>query len=162
MNEQVREQGFTTAEAPARAGRTRPARLVVGALLTAAVALAIDLIVYVLARAFDVSMTVHGQGGGAAQVVGVSSIIMITTASTAAAAVFAAVMFRFVRRARTIFPVVAGLLTLLSLSAPIGADVAATTRTVLIVMHLVTGGIIGYGIVRVAGGGPDVASARKS
>lgn len=107
-------------------------------------ALALAVAVWAIARGFGVDIASPQMGTNPVAPIGVGHVAAATIAAGVAGWAGLAVLERLVpARARMIWLVVAGIVLLASLGAPLtGAGITASTRVALVAMHLVVGGAL--------------------
>lgn len=138
--------------------RPWPAGLLYG--LAAAVA---NLIVFGITRAATGdTLVVPGWNGGSEQTVGPVPIIVASLLPAVLAVVFGLVLQRFMSAPRTTFLAVVIILALLSAFGPLGSGAEGATIAALTLMHLITGGLIGYGVARTLPGAGQREPARAA
>lgn len=109
--------------------------------VAAAVAIASNLTLWLIARGADVGFVVPGRDGGPPVEVGAPHVILTTLVPCAAATALFALVGTRSRRWRLGVLVLAVLVTVGSLTMPLSLDTDAWTRTLLAAMHLVTGAV---------------------
>ncbi|MGP4003087.1 DUF6069 family protein [Streptomyces sp. 8N706] len=130
--------------APTALPRPWPSGLLFGVIATMA-----NLIVFAIARAASgEALTVPGWNGNPPQTVGPVPIIIMTLVPAVLAILSGMLLARFTGAPRTIFIAVVGVLTLLSTGGPLSSGAESGTVVALVVMHLLTGAAIGFGVAR--------------
>jgi hypothetical protein len=140
----------TTSPAPTDAALARGSALR-GGLLTGAVAVAVNLVVWAVARAAGADLVVQ-VGGGQEQTVAAAAVVIMSLVPLLAGAYLLAALRRRGRSDRLWLGAVATV-TVLSL-LPLLGDVAGATRAWLAVMHLVAGGLAATLLPRTVGAPP--------
>ena len=120
-------------------------------------ALGLALVVWAIARALGVEIASPQMGTNPVAPIGMGHVAAATITAAVAGLAGMAVLERLVpARARMIWLVVAGIVLLASLGAPLtGAGITASTRVALVAMHLVVGGALVTGL-------PSPSIARRS
>lgn len=112
-------------------------------LVAAAVAAGVNALVYVAARAGRVSFLMPLQPGAAPLRLPLAMVVITSAAGALAATVtFALLRRRFARRV-ALFPLIGGVVLILSLGAPLSLTAAdGATRVTLVLMHMLAGSSI--------------------
>ncbi|MFJ8648290.1 DUF6069 family protein [Streptomyces sp. NPDC093546] len=118
-------------------------------MLFGVIAVAANLVVFGIARVSSGGdLVVPGWNGNPPQTVGPVPILFMTLVPAVLAVLFGLALKRFLRAPRTAFLAVVGGLTLLSCAGPLTSGAGGGTVAALTAMHLLTGGLIGYGVSR--------------
>jgi hypothetical protein len=121
-------------------GKAGASRLITRGLAAGVLALAANLLVYLLAPAllnFSLAIPVMGPGSPIAPLP-FGMVVLITFAATLGATILLAVLRRISTRAVTIFRIIAVVFLLLSFSAPFSQPVPLLVRATLASMHVIT------------------------
>ena len=113
-------------------------------------ALGLALAVWAIARALGVDITSPQMGANPVAQIGMGHVAAATIAAAVAGWAGLAVLERLIpARARIIWLVVAAIVLLASLGAPLtGAGITTSTRVALVAMHLAVGGALVTGLAR--------------
>jgi hypothetical protein len=144
----------TTTNRRSTIGRIRQRVLTVAAAVVAAV-----LAWLVAVPIFGIDLLVR-PGGGAAQQVGLGSVVAVSLLASLLGWGLLALLERLVsRRALTAWTVVAVVVLMLSLSGPLTAATSAAVAIALVLMHLVVGAVLIMGLRRTTVRGQNSARA---
>lgn len=114
-------------------------------LVTAAAAVVTGLAVWVVSvPLLDVTLAITRAGEG--DEVGVAPVLLTSLFAALAAWGLLALLEKFTARARTIWTIIAGVVLLLSLAAPIGSGTSVGAKLALLAMHLTVGAVIILGL----------------
>ena len=125
--------------APALASPRR--QTAVRGVVSGAVAMALNLVLWLIGRVADVGFVVPGRDGGPPVEVGAPQVILTTLLPFAAGTALFAVMGMRSREWRLGVLALAVVVTVASLAMPLSLDTDAWTRTLLAAMHLLTGAV---------------------
>lgn len=134
MSTDTTRRAETSAE---RSNRVIRGRGVVGSV----VAIALNLVLWLIGRVADVSFVVPGRGGGSPVEVAAPHVVLTTLVPFAAGLALFALVGSRSRRWRLGILALAVLVTVGSLAMPLRLDTDAWTRTLLAAMHLLTGAV---------------------
>ncbi|MGE0542330.1 MAG: DUF6069 family protein [Dehalococcoidia bacterium] len=132
--------------------------LLIGGLVTAAVAAVANLVVFMIAKGpLDISFVIAYRGPDTTPESLPPALVAITSAVPALiAALLLWVLGHTIRRPLFVFQIVSAIALLLSLAGPFTLeDVSASTRVALLVMHLLAGAIIIGGLTLWVSQGPQ-------
>lgn len=124
----------------APSARVSPVRLARAGLLAGTLAAGANALVYTAARAAGVSLVFPLQPGAAPGRLPLAMVVSISAAGALAGTVVLALLRRFFTRGAALFPIVGGVVLVLSLGLPLSLTVAdGATKSTLVLMHVVAG-----------------------
>jgi hypothetical protein len=126
---------------------TKP-NIVTAALTAGGITAASNIAAYFIARAVNVPVEVAAPGSTTLQLLPFIAVIFASIIPAFAAAIALVVLRRFTARANLILQVVTAVIVIASLGGPLRQPTDDATKFVLNLMHLLTGGIIAYGLTR--------------
>ena len=129
----------------ARRGRAAARALAVRAMAVVGAVLGAVAVWLLAVYGFGVELVAPAGGPGSTELeeVGLPAVVGVALGSSLAGWALLAVLERILRRGRTVWTVVAGLVLLLSLGAPLGGEgLPASSRVTLLALHLVVGGVL--------------------
>jgi Family of unknown function (DUF6069) len=128
---------------------TKP-NIVTAALTAGGITAASNIAAYLIARAINVPLEVAAPGSTTLQLLPFIAVILASIIPAFAAAIALIVLRRFTPRANLILQVVTAVIVIASLGGPLRQPTDDATKFVLNLMHVLTGGIIAYGLTRPA------------
>jgi Family of unknown function (DUF6069) len=129
---------------------TKP-NIITAALIAGGITAASNIAAYLIARAINVPMQVTlGPGSSELQSLPWFAVILASIIPAFAAAIALVVLRRFSPRADLILQVVTAVIVIASLGGPLRQPTDDATKFVLNLMHVLSGGIIAYGLTRPA------------
>ena len=134
----------TNTQKPYQDGKAGAGRLITRGLAAGVLALAANLLVYLLAPAlFNFSLAIPVMGPGSPIMpLPFSMVVLVTAVATTGATILLGVLSRITRRTVTIFRIVAIVFLLLSFAAPFSLPVPLIVRATLASMHVITAAAI--------------------
>jgi hypothetical protein len=109
-------------------------------LLTSAVAAGANALVYFAARAGGVSLIFPMQPGASPSRLPIVMVVLVSAAAALSGSITLALMLRFFARGTRLFPIVGGVVLLLSLGLPLSLTATdGATKATLVFMHIVAG-----------------------
>jgi Family of unknown function (DUF6069) len=124
--------------------------IITAALTAGGITAASNVAVYLIARAINVPLEVTAPGSTTLQPLSFIAVVLASIIPAFIAASGLALLRRFTPRADLIFQILTAAIVVVSLGGPLRQPTDDATKFVLNLMHLLTGGIIAYGLTRPA------------
>jgi hypothetical protein len=126
------------------------ANIITAALTAGGITAASNAAAYLIARAINVPLEVTAPGSTTLQLLPFIAVILASVIPAFAGAAGLAVLRHFTPRADLIFQILTAIIVVVSLGGPLRQPTDDATKFVLNLMHVLTGGIIAYGLTRPA------------